>query len=180
MTPVALPSPVQHLLAALQREIKLTRPFLERLPADQFDWQPHAKSMTLGQLASHLADMLGNIEDTLATNSYDMATAPAADRPATATSPAEILARFDHNACRACGALLLPLLRWRKCGHFRSASKSFSASLAPRLCASYCWITSFTTGVNSVYTCDCWRWQYRAPMGRPPTRSRLTLPSSLA
>jgi uncharacterized damage-inducible protein DinB len=105
MTPVALPSPVQHLLAALQREIKLTRPFLERLPADQFDWQPHAKSMTLGQLASHLADMLGNIEDTLATDSYDMATAPSADRPATATSPAEILARFDHNACRACGAL---------------------------------------------------------------------------
>lgn len=105
MTPVALPSPVQHLLAALQREIKLTRPFLERLPADQFVWQPHAKSMTLGQLASHLADMLGNIEDTLATDSYDMATAPAADRPATATSPAEILARFDHNASQACSAL---------------------------------------------------------------------------
>ena len=101
----ALPSAPQALLAALQREIRLTRPFLERLPADQFAWQPHAKSMTLGQLASHLADMLGNIADTLATDAYDMATAPAADRLATATSPAEVVARFAANADRAGAAL---------------------------------------------------------------------------
>ncbi|MGI4742797.1 MAG: DinB family protein [Janthinobacterium lividum] len=105
MTAVALPSPSQALLVALQREIRLTRPFLVRLPAAHFAWQPHAKSMTLGQLASHLADMLGNIEDTLATDSYDMVTAPAADRLATATSPAEVLARFDTNTDRAGAAL---------------------------------------------------------------------------
>lgn len=105
MASIALPVPSQALLAALEREIRLTRPFLERLPTGQFAWQPHAKSMTLGQLATHLADLLGNIEDTLATDSYDMATAPAADRPATATSPAEVLARFDQHASRACDAL---------------------------------------------------------------------------
>lgn len=105
MTSGALPTPSQALLAALQREIRLTRPFLERLPADQFAWQPHAKSMTLGQLASHLADMLGNIEDTLATDSYDMAMAPAADHPATATSPAEVVTRFEANASRAYATL---------------------------------------------------------------------------
>jgi hypothetical protein len=61
--------------------------------------------MTLGQLVTHLADMLGNIEDTLATDSYDMATAPAADRPTPATSPAEVLTRFDTNADKARTAL---------------------------------------------------------------------------
>lgn len=105
MLAVALPSAPQALFAALQREIRLTRPFLERLPASQFAWQPHPKSMTLGQLASHLADMLGNIADTLATDAYDMATAPATDRPATATSPAEVMARFAANAARAGAAL---------------------------------------------------------------------------
>lgn len=105
MASAALPTPSQAVLAALQREIRLTRPFLERLPADQFAWRPHAKSMTLGQLATHLADMLGNIADTLATDSYDLATAPAADRLAPAISPAEVMARFEVNAGRASAAL---------------------------------------------------------------------------
>ena len=34
-----------------------TRKMLERLPEKQFGWKPHEKSMTLGQLASHLADI---------------------------------------------------------------------------------------------------------------------------
>lgn len=106
MPSVASPSLPQLLLAALQRETRLTRPFLERLPAGCFDWQPHPKSMTLGQLASHLANMLGNIDDTLTTDTYDMATAPVSSHPVTATSPAEVIARFNTNAAKAYAALV--------------------------------------------------------------------------
>lgn len=103
LTTVA-PSPTaQALLAALDREITLTRPFLERLPDARFDWQPHPKSMTLGKLASHIADMAGNIRDTLITPSFDLAAE--AEYPQPAASQAEILARFEVNAAAARTAL---------------------------------------------------------------------------
>ena len=37
----------------------ITRKFLERLPEDKLTWKPHAKSMTAGQLAYHLATVPG-------------------------------------------------------------------------------------------------------------------------
>ena len=40
----------------LELESKTTRKLLEGVPEDAFDWKPHEKSMTLGQLASHLAE----------------------------------------------------------------------------------------------------------------------------
>ncbi len=43
------------ILAELDREAQATRRILERLPEDKLGWRPHPKSMTLGQLAMHLA-----------------------------------------------------------------------------------------------------------------------------
>ncbi|MBS1493104.1 MAG: DinB family protein [Bacteroidetes bacterium] len=34
-----------------------TRKMLERVPADKFSWKPHEKSMSLGRLASHVAEI---------------------------------------------------------------------------------------------------------------------------
>ena len=108
-TPSAALLPLlQAPLTAIQRGILLTRPFMERLPVGRFDYRPHAKSMTLGQLASHLADMLGNIEDTLATDLYDMATAPVSNRPARATSPAQLIARLTPTQSRRAPPWPLP------------------------------------------------------------------------
>ena len=53
MTPVAL------LFADLGQELTTTRRMLERVPNGQDDWRPHEKSMTLGQLATHLAQLPG-------------------------------------------------------------------------------------------------------------------------
>lgn len=105
MSAVTLPTLPQALLAAWQQQLRLTQPFLARLPTDHFDWQPHAKSRTLGQLASHLADLLAQVEATLVTDSHDGTLGPAASRPATATSPAEVLARFNTNAANVSTAL---------------------------------------------------------------------------
>ena len=45
------------LLPEFDREMGLTRRVLERVPDGQFAWKPHEKSMTLGRLAEHLAEM---------------------------------------------------------------------------------------------------------------------------
>ena len=51
----------QSLLAEFETQAPITRKFLERLPEDKLTWKPHAKSMTAGQLAYHLASVPGGI-----------------------------------------------------------------------------------------------------------------------
>ena len=41
----------------LEREALTTRKMLERVPTDKFDWKPHEKSMSLKQLATHVAEI---------------------------------------------------------------------------------------------------------------------------
>lgn len=48
---------VDALLPEFDREMTTTRKLLERVPDDQFDWKPHAKSMSLGDLATHVATL---------------------------------------------------------------------------------------------------------------------------
>lgn len=43
----------------LKQESLATRKLLERVPLDQSDWKPHEKSMTLGRLATHVAEITG-------------------------------------------------------------------------------------------------------------------------
>lgn len=40
-----------------EREVGVTRRVLERVPDGRFDWKPHAKSFSLGQLAQHVATL---------------------------------------------------------------------------------------------------------------------------
>lgn len=49
----------QALISELEREAASTRRVLERIPSDRLEWQPHPKSMTLGQLAMHVAIIPG-------------------------------------------------------------------------------------------------------------------------
>jgi len=79
----------------LEREIAVTRKVLERLPAEHFDWRPHEKSMTLGRLAVHVADMPDWIRGTLASDEFDAADAPRP--PEKLKDNSELLARFDKN-----------------------------------------------------------------------------------
>lgn len=45
----------EKLIAELTQEAAATRRVLQRTPADKLTWRPHAKSMSLGQLANHVA-----------------------------------------------------------------------------------------------------------------------------
>lgn len=43
----------------IEQEAAITRRLLERVPEEYFGWRPHPKSMTLGQLALHVAQTQG-------------------------------------------------------------------------------------------------------------------------
>ncbi len=45
------------LLLELQQESANTRKMIERVPTDKLEWQPHEKSMTIGRLATHIAEL---------------------------------------------------------------------------------------------------------------------------
>ena len=41
----------------VERELAVTRKVLAALPEGKVDWKPHEKSMSLGRLATHVADL---------------------------------------------------------------------------------------------------------------------------
>lgn len=81
------------LIDELEAEAPATRRVLERIPADRFDWSPHPKSMTAGQLAHHIAVIPGNIARALALDGLDLAARPIAYP--SAEGPAALLATLD-------------------------------------------------------------------------------------
>ena len=83
------------LLPEFDHEISTTRTLLERLPDDRLVWKPHARSMSLGALATHVATIVWWGEMTLARSEFD--TAGAGTVPE-APSRAQILATLDRNA----------------------------------------------------------------------------------
>ena len=53
----AAPSLAGRMIAELTRESETTRRVLERVPENRLTWKPHAKSMSLGQLALHVEQL---------------------------------------------------------------------------------------------------------------------------
>src|SRR6476661_4188853 len=47
----------QTIIPELKQEAAQTKKILEKVPFDQWQWKPHAKSMALGRLASHVAEL---------------------------------------------------------------------------------------------------------------------------
>jgi uncharacterized damage-inducible protein DinB len=54
---------IDGLLAELEQEAETTRRVLERIPQAHLSWKPHSKSMSLGQLALHVATVPGNVAE---------------------------------------------------------------------------------------------------------------------
>jgi len=81
------------LLAEFDHEMGTTRRLLERLPDDRLSWKPHAKSMSLGGLATHLSNLPGWGNTIMNDLSFDLAGAP--PNLQEKTSRAEIVASFD-------------------------------------------------------------------------------------
>ena len=54
---------IDGLLADLEQEAATTSRVLERIPQAHLSWRPHPKSMSLGQLALHVATVPGNVAE---------------------------------------------------------------------------------------------------------------------
>jgi uncharacterized damage-inducible protein DinB len=52
---------LEPMLSEIREEAVTTKRVLERVPADKLSWKPHPKSMSLGQLALHVASIPGNL-----------------------------------------------------------------------------------------------------------------------
>jgi uncharacterized damage-inducible protein DinB len=92
------------LLPEHDREIGLTRKLLERLPDGQFGWQPHPKSMMLGRLAEHLAEMPMWVVVTMTRPEFELNT-PRAEGYQPPTTCGAVVALFDRNAAEARAAI---------------------------------------------------------------------------
>jgi len=82
----------------LEHESKTTRKLLGRVPEGAFGWKPHEKSMSLGQLASHLAENPNWVTPILELE--EMSIDPDY-KPYIANSSEELLERFDTNTRKA-------------------------------------------------------------------------------
>jgi uncharacterized damage-inducible protein DinB len=89
----------QSLAAELEKESAATRRLLERVPGDRLGWQPHEKSMTLGQLAIHLAGLPGAFARLGRLDGLDASTVDFA--PRTPQSADEILATWESSLADA-------------------------------------------------------------------------------
>lgn len=88
----------QSILPEFNQEMYKTRKALERVPDDKFDWKPHPKSMTMGQLAGHLAELPGFSAAILTTEVLDFDKGEY--KPTVVKNRAEVLDLFDKNIAK--------------------------------------------------------------------------------
>jgi uncharacterized damage-inducible protein DinB len=90
------------LIAEYDRETATTRKILEAIPEDvDFNYKPHPKSMSLGQLAGHLAETAGQwATSTLAKDKIEMVAGEKFE-PYVPASKAALLEKFDTDTAEA-------------------------------------------------------------------------------
>ena len=93
----------EQLAAELEQEAKTTRRLLERVPEASFGWKPHEKSMSLGQLAGHVAQLPTLMVPAFTQDELDFATA--GWKPFSPQSTAELVEQFDANVKAAAETL---------------------------------------------------------------------------
>ncbi len=88
----------QTLLPEFDQEMKSTRKLLECVPDGKFDYKPHEKSMTLGRLAAHVAEMPNYVISTLNLESMNFT---GEEKPFAPATRQELLDAFDKTSVEA-------------------------------------------------------------------------------
>jgi uncharacterized damage-inducible protein DinB len=84
---------LEPMLNEFREETITTRRVLERVPGDKLSWKPHPKSMSLGQLALHVASIPGSLANLAGLDEFD---APQANfEPPTPRNLDEIYTALD-------------------------------------------------------------------------------------
>jgi len=87
------------LLPHFDQEIQNSRRILEVVPEDKFGWKPHEKSMSLGRLASHIAELPDFLTTIIRTEELELTTSYM--MPFSPATRAEMLAGFEKRATEA-------------------------------------------------------------------------------
>jgi uncharacterized damage-inducible protein DinB len=87
----------EALLMELDKESDTTRRLMERVPEDKLGWKPHAKSMSLGTLAAHIATAPGGLAKMMRSEETDVGEVT----PPQPASRAELMEMFENSAAEA-------------------------------------------------------------------------------
>jgi hypothetical protein len=111
---------IDPVLSEFKEEVAITGRCLDRVPEGKLGWKPHPKSMTLGQLAWHVATIPGGLSRLLQQDSFDVTQGNFV--PPQPKSAQEIREAWEQSA------------RWRTIprGHHRRAGKGKMAAAAER------------------------------------------------
>jgi len=82
-------------LKEMEQEAQTTSKMLQRVPTDKFQWRPHPKSMTMQQLATHIAELPTWVTMVLNTSELDFAKNEY--KPAVINNTEELLEYFEKN-----------------------------------------------------------------------------------
>lgn len=88
-------------IAELKQEGETTRRVLSRVPETQMSWKPHPKSMSLGELAYHVASVPQGVATMLATEAGSPPRGPRTE----ATSVEQLVAKLDESLAFATAKL---------------------------------------------------------------------------
>jgi uncharacterized damage-inducible protein DinB len=94
---------IDPVLSELSHEAATTRRLLDRVPQPHLAWKPHEKSMTLGRLATHIAEIPGWVSGIVDKDELDIGAS--GYTPPKIESVAEVLATFDRNIAAATDTL---------------------------------------------------------------------------
>lgn len=89
------------LLPEWDHELATTRRLLERVPEAEFSWKPHERSMSLGQLAGHLANLPFWCSAVLAAPFFDLSAGDKETRLDAPASRQALLEEFDRKVIAA-------------------------------------------------------------------------------
>ncbi|MBK5273100.1 MAG: damage-inducible protein DinB, partial [Bacteroidia bacterium] len=87
-------------IAELKHESGLTKKILAQVPMDKKDWKPHEKSMSLGRLATHIANNTKWISDIIHIDDFDFMKDYAFQWQEAATNE-ELIQKFQTNIDKA-------------------------------------------------------------------------------
>ena len=137
------------LLKEMENEARTTRKMLQQVPDGKYDWKPHEKSMSIRQLATHVAEIPGWIPMILNTDGIDFASMEY--KPASISNQAELIAHFEKSL--ADGQLALTAVTDEKLIHETWTMRSGEI------------IHSADSKLESIRHCFCQIVHHRAQLG---------------
>jgi uncharacterized damage-inducible protein DinB len=104
----------QELIAEFDRETASTCKILAAIPADaDFTYKPHPKSMSLGRLAGHTAELVGGWGLSILTSDKLEVSPEHKPAPYVPASTAAVLEQFDRDAAKLKAVLIgIPPQKW--------------------------------------------------------------------